>query len=65
MAKSPVRAGHFSGFATATSQGTIDDYIADVDAYAEGNAIVFRLIDCKSMNACLKLYRSSDRFNGA
>ena len=43
----------------------LDDYIADVDAYAEGNAIVFRLIDCKSMNACLKLYRSSDRFNGA
>jgi hypothetical protein len=43
----------------------LDNYVADIDSYAERNAIVFGLIDCKFMNAGLELYRSSDRFNGA
>src|SRR5258705_4413788 len=39
----------------------LDNYVADIDAHSEGNAIVFRLIDCKFANAGLELYRSSDR----
>src|SRR5215831_13002069 len=39
----------------------LDNYVADIDAHPQGNAIIFHLIDCKFLNAGLELHRSSNR----
>ena len=43
----------------------LDDYVADIDAHAESNAPVFRITDCKFVNAGLELYSGSNRFDRA
>jgi hypothetical protein len=43
----------------------LDNYVADINAHPKGNAIVFRLIDCKFVNVVLELERSSNRFDRA
>jgi hypothetical protein len=43
----------------------LDDYVADIDAHTESNAPVFRITDCKFMNAGLELHRSSNRLDSA
>jgi hypothetical protein len=43
----------------------LDDYVADIDAHTESNAAVFRITDCKFMNAGLELDRSSNRLDSA
>jgi hypothetical protein len=41
----------------------LDDYVADIDANTESEALVFRVPDRKFMNAGLELHRSAYRFN--
>jgi hypothetical protein len=43
----------------------LDDYVADIDAHAEGNTPVFNLTDGKFLDAGLELNSSSDRFDRA
>jgi hypothetical protein len=43
----------------------LGDYVADIHAHAESNAIVFRIADCKFLDAGLELYSSSNRFDRA
>src|SRR5882724_6882693 len=43
----------------------LDDYIADVDAHAESNTPVFRLSDCKFLDAGLELHGCANRFDRA
>ena len=43
----------------------LDNYVADIDAHTESNAPVFRLTDCKFLDAGLELHSSSNRFDRA
>ena len=43
----------------------LDDYVADIDAHAESNAAVFRVTNCKFLDAGLKLHSSPNRFDRA
>jgi hypothetical protein len=43
----------------------LDNYVADVDAHAECNALVFRIADCKVVDAGLELHSSPNRFDCA
>ncbi len=43
----------------------LDNYVADIDADTESNAPVFRITDCKFINAGLELHGSSNRFDRA
>ena len=43
----------------------LDNYVANIDAYAESNTPVFYLAECKFMNAGLKLNGSSNSLNRA
>jgi hypothetical protein len=43
----------------------LDDYVADIDAHTESNAPVFRIADCKVVDAGLELHGSSNRFDRA
>ena len=43
----------------------LDDYVADIDAHTESNAPIFRMVDCKVVDAGLELHGCSNRFDGA
>ena len=43
----------------------LDDYVADIDAHTESNAPVFRITNCKFLDAGLELHSSSNRFDRA
>ena len=43
----------------------LDNYVADIDAHAESDAPVFRVTDCKFLDAGLKLHSSPNRFDRA
>ena len=43
----------------------LDNYVADIDAHTESNTPVFRVTDCKFMNARLELHSSANRFDRA
>ena len=43
----------------------LDDYVANIYAYAEDNAPLFHLTDCKFRNTSLELHSSSNRFDRA
>ena len=43
----------------------LDDYVADIDAHAESNAPVFRITDCKFLDAGLELHSSPNRLDRA
>ena len=42
-----------------------DDDVADIEPHTEENAPVFRIADCKFLDAGLELHGSSDRFDRA
>jgi hypothetical protein len=42
-----------------------NDYVTDIDAYAEYNASLFHVTGCKLVNTRLELHRSSDGFDRA
>jgi hypothetical protein len=41
----------------------LDNYVADIDAHAEGNAPVLHLSDCKFLDVGLEQHRSPNRLN--
>src|SRR5215469_18652330 len=43
----------------------LDNYVADIDAHAESNALVFRIADCKVVDAGLELHSSPNCFDCA
>jgi hypothetical protein len=43
----------------------LDNYVADIDAHAESNALVFRIADCKVVDAGLELHSGSNRLDRA
>ena len=43
----------------------LDDYVADIDAHAEGNTPVFNLTDGKFLDAGLELHSSPNRLDRA
>jgi hypothetical protein len=43
----------------------LDNYVADIDAHAKSNALVFRIADCKVVHAGLELHRSPNCFDCA
>src|SRR5450432_3849516 len=40
-----------------------NNYVANIDAHTEKDALVFRVADCKFVDAVLELQRGSDRFD--
>jgi hypothetical protein len=43
----------------------LDNYVADIDAHTESNALVFRVSDCELFDAGLELHSGSNRLNRA
>jgi len=43
----------------------LDNYVADIDAHAQSNASVFRVTNCKFLDAGLKLHSGPNRLDRA